>query len=788
MPSVPESSLEIGLSALQQKDYLGAIAHLENLCQNELSENTIIKAQMGLVAAYQGVGEIAKAIDLTKELSNNSKPQVKEWATRQLEEFAKLYPELTKNSSSPTSTSSETGFVPLAQLPPPSPRQQAFPILPPTPPAQATPANTRFTPIENPPIKNQPSGEQNQRIYPTPPPLSAGNPVSQSAKTPEKELSIIPYNAQFKQAPRAQKWQNLPNNLGFKFDLSQLWGVQIISAFALIITLDWLVSNTIRFFIWRFFDLQLKLRFTSPDDIVYTGPTQIAGTATKIIIILLLISLPWFMDFLLKYLGGLESLTTTELANKSPEAARVLQRVCREKKLPVPKLFILSNSAPIALTYGNLRRTARIVVSQGLLEKLADDEIACVYATQLGHIIFWDFFFTSFGVLVGLLPYCVYYQFCQSGDRYKNVMLFIAGAIASLSYGLYWILRVPMLWLSRARINYSDRLACDITGNPNALSRALLKICIGIAEDIQQKGETSHQLESLELLNLVGNRQAMTLGSLYPHTALEPILAWDYLNPYRRWLTINNSHTPLGERWQILSRYARYWKLETELELSSQTAPKIPISKLILQSLPYFGILLGLALGGLLWVIGRVSSLVKLKAVLLDWMWGDWSLMKGCVLIGISIGIIVRLNTFFPDIKPTSGKNLTLPQLLSDSATLPIDSQPINWQGKLLGRSGIGNWLCQDLIFQTATGLIKLHHFSWFGPIGNVLPLSRPNELVKRNLTATGWFHRGATPWVDVETLRTQGNNITRSHHPIWSLILGFGAALWGAYIIYQGG
>lgn len=60
--------------------------------------------------------------------------------------------------------------------------------------------------------------------------------------------------------------------------------------------------------------------------------------------------------------------------------------------------------------------------------------------------------------------------------------------------------------------------------------------------------------------------------------------------------------------------------------------------------------------------------------------------------------------------------------------------------------------------------------------------------MVNRNVTITGWFHRGATPWLDVRTLRTQTGTTIYSSHPTWSFILALAAALWGAYIIYQGG
>jgi hypothetical protein len=59
---------------------------------------------------------------------------------------------------------------------------------------------------------------------------------------------------------------------------------------------------------------------------------------------------------------------------------------------------------------------------------------------------------------------------------------------------------------------------------------------------------------------------------------------------------------------------------------------------------------------------------------------------------------------------------------------------------------------------------------------------------VSRSVIVTGWFRRGATPWIDVETLQAGGGMTSTSGHPIWSAILAGAAALWAAYLISRGG
>ncbi|MDJ0556701.1 MAG: M48 family metalloprotease [Microcoleaceae cyanobacterium MO_207.B10] len=483
----------------------------------------------------------------------------------------------------------------------------------------------------------------------------------------------------------------------------------------------------------------------------------------------------------------------------------------------------------MTFSYGWLPRFFRIVVSQGLLDNLAEDEIATIYAREISHIKTGDFRLMSMANLMLQIPYTIYWQLTFWADwlldfgnnrlpkflpefikSFLPILVSIfrvfAAVISTLSYGLYWLLKLPILWLSRRRVYYSDRLACNLTGNPNGLTRAILKITIGMANDVANQGKTRNLLESFEMLMPVGINQAITTGSIISSSGFESILNWDIFNPYRRWLEINNSHPLLGDRLQKLYLYANFWKLETELDLGKIntnlnsknqvygnkkdnfiTSEKIDFQKLLLQGAPFFGILIGLIFAGLLWLIGGISSAVGIWR--LDWLWGDISILVGCLAIGFSIGILMRINHFFPDIKPTKLlQHPNLAELLSTPDPLPLDSQPIKLEGQLLGKRGMSNWLGQDLILQTTKGLIKLHYSSQWGPIGNLWPkTTRPSDFVGKLITVTGWWRRGATPWIDIDHLQADRGKASQSGHPIWSTIVAFSVAIWGAYMVYVG-
>ncbi|MBE9124525.1 M48 family metalloprotease, partial [Tychonema sp. LEGE 07199] len=665
---------------------------------------------------------------------------------------------------------------------------------------------TGFLPLE---ATAAPGNPKSRQISPPPPPQKPQNPTETSGENSSDSATNIElpraetYQLTWREAGRTKNPQPLK-----PLKLLNFWIGAAVSAIALFFlarfVLQFLLTNTnsllVQFYIFT------RLPIFAPIQLFYRDPTFFV----QIVFGLLLASSPWLTDALLKLFCGIETLRGSVLSKHSKEASRVLRSFCTKQNMPTPVLKLLPLNVPVAFSYGCLPRFARIAVSRGLLEQLTDDEIATIFARELSHISHWDFAPMSLALLVIQIPYLIYWQAAYWSERLCDLMTieflrfavrFLAAAISAISYGIYKLLRWPMLWLSRRRVYFSDRTAAEITGNPNGLTRALGKMAISIAANIEQQKQTSFFLEGFDLLLPLGVGQAATIGSAALRAPLSQILLWDVTNPDRAWLTVNSTHPLLGERLKLLELYAQFWKIETELDLASLSleSPKkrklsllksileFKDSKLFLQGAPFFGIPMSLGLVALLWLIGWIFSQTSIWR--LDWLLGDRSIFWGCLPIGFSIGTLMRINYFFPDITPRETASPSLPEILSNPDVLPVDAQPVQLSGQLLGRTGIENWLGQDLILQTATGLVRLHYVSRFGPCGSLLPQpTRPSDLIGKPVVATGWLRRGANVAIDLETLRSQGSLVSNSGHPIWSAILAFAAACWGAYIIIQGG
>ncbi|NWF60681.1 MAG: M48 family metalloprotease [Fischerella sp.] len=789
MPSHPEPSLKAGLTALKQGNYQTAKTILEAVTATTSDRTATLQAEIGLVVAYARSGEVPKAIALCETLTQSDNPQVKEWAERSLQKLTKRY----KNHT-PLKTESKTdvtGFVPFENSSPtPSTvtsesefqesenregKEDTGDELITSQRVSAPNSTLRVATTRGGPHAWLPSAYSMPRVsVPTTPSLSLSASSISPTVTPSDSSATVnrdrtkPLTIYWRQAGRARVWQPLP-----KRGLKLLRLLQLGTFVALFWVIRALLMLTMRFIN----DILVKLPFLEPIQLLYTNPT-----------IFLLISLfllfclsPWLLDRLLAEFYGQQPLAKDLLNRSSKEAVRVLQRYCQQRGWQTPKLFIIPLAAPVAFTYGNLPRTARIVVSRGLLEQLADDEIATIYASQLGHIAHRDYGVMSLVLLVTIPVYQLYRQFAEWGDRsLPSIWHHVLGVLASLIYCVWCLLVGTALWLSQLRLYYSDRVGAEVTGNPNGLTRALLKIAIGIAGDVQKQEHTSWQLESLNIVMPVGYEQSLCLGSIASHTTFESFLMWDNLNPYRWWFVINNTHPLIGDRLQRLCQIARNWHVVPELYLESQRPLRVKRQSFLLQIAPFLGIILGIVFGGLIWLIWQI--IFAFKILNLTWIYDDWNFLKGSILIGFSIGILLRINSFFPNIKPTNVQtDDRLPNLLTNPAALPIDSTGVRLVGKLLGRQGTSNYLGQDLILQSSTGLVKLHHVPWLRQGINL------QELIGRQIVVTGWLRRGATPWIDIQSLQTQGGRTLNSPHPILSIVLAVAAEVWGAYILLRG-
>src|SRR5919202_1924777 len=490
---------------------------------------------------------------------------------------------------------------------------------------------------------------------------------------------------------------------------------------------------------------------------------------------------PFLMDLTQSWLYQTRWVSLEDVKRQSPEAARVIQRVCQQKKLKTPRLGIIDDQNPTAFTYGSLPNSARLVVSQGLFTYLDDDEVATVYAHELGHIVHWDFAVMTLASTLVQITYLIYNFARRLGRGGNDKLKDAAGTAALVAYVFYPIGTYLVLYLSRTREYFADHFAAETTGNPNALSRALVKIAYGIVEESIGASEPSRLIEGTRALGIYDHKAASSTGTAYRVAAkpyqLGRVFLWDLFNPWGWWMELNSTHPLTGKRVRALSTYAEQLGLPTELDMGRVVGEGRSLSKkklygnfaldVLLYGAEVIGIFAGIAISIILWPGSH-----------------NLAVLFACPIIGFGAGVLIKTSVMFPDYKQVPASDVL--SLMSDPYASPLRGQPAKLQGELIGRGDAGYTFGSDLKLQDRTGMLYLRYASRFGPIGNFLfGMKRVKSLVGMDVSALGWFRRGVAPWMDLIQVETDSGTVVNSYHRFWSFVMGIGAIAIGIALLF---
>ena len=173
----------------------------------------------------------------------------------------------------------------------------------------------------------------------------------------------------------------------------------------------------------------------------------------------------------------------------------MVSNLTKKINIPMPKVGIVSDNAPVAFATGRNQKNSLVAVSDKLMNMLDDDELEGVVTHELTHIKNRDSVTMS---VAYTLPLMVDYVKKSAGfithmSLGNNVtthgrrmglgeilIRIMLGIIAGLVWMVSWIFgQISMLavyLISRNREFYADKGAALITGKPMKLTSALEKI------------------------------------------------------------------------------------------------------------------------------------------------------------------------------------------------------------------------------------------------------------------------------------------------------------------------
>lgn len=164
------------------------------------------------------------------------------------------------------------------------------------------------------------------------------------------------------------------------------------------------------------------------------------------------------------------------------ELYRLVENLCITAGLPVPKIYIIEDSAPNAFATGRNPEHGVICVTTGILQKLEKTELEGVLAHELSHIGNRDILLsTVVVVLVGFIAliadwfqHWAFFGGSDDDNGNSNVVSMIIGILLSLLAPLAAMM--IQMAISRKREYLADASAALLTRHPEGLARALEKI------------------------------------------------------------------------------------------------------------------------------------------------------------------------------------------------------------------------------------------------------------------------------------------------------------------------
>ena len=174
--------------------------------------------------------------------------------------------------------------------------------------------------------------------------------------------------------------------------------------------------------------------------------------------------------------------------DENPDLYNVVENLCIGSGMPVPKIYIINDTAPNAFATGRDPQHATIAVTSGLLQKLDKLELEGVIAHELSHIKNYDIrLMTLVVVLVGLVAlladFMLRFTFFGSGRRPSNrgrgeglggALILIIALVAAILAPI--AAQLIKLAISRGREYLADSSGALLTRYPEGLARALEKI------------------------------------------------------------------------------------------------------------------------------------------------------------------------------------------------------------------------------------------------------------------------------------------------------------------------
>jgi heat shock protein HtpX len=199
------------------------------------------------------------------------------------------------------------------------------------------------------------------------------------------------------------------------------------------------------------------------------GGIQIASVFLVIALVMNFVSY-WFSDKIALRISGAKPVSEQE----APGLYQMVRELTTRADLPMPSLHVIPHDQPNAFATGRNPKHSAVAVTSGIMKLLSEDELRGVISHELAHIRNRDILTQSVASAIGaMITYLAYFFLWFGGDDNSPLSL-----IASLALVLLAPIAASLIQLaiSRQREYGADATGAEISGNPESLASALLRL------------------------------------------------------------------------------------------------------------------------------------------------------------------------------------------------------------------------------------------------------------------------------------------------------------------------
>ena len=441
-----------------------------------------------------------------------------------------------------------------------------------------------------------------------------------------------------------------------------------------------------------------------------------------------------------------------------------IEQVCQEQHMKYPKIGLIEDGAPNAFTYGHTKNNARIVLTRGIFDLLTEDEVKAVTAHELGHAVHYDMLLMTMAELVPMVLYAIFRALVNgtkstvgsSNDSDDSKAAAAEAALAAIAYVLYIVSQYIVLWFSRTREYFADQFSVETTGDPEALSRALIQIGFGMSthEEIAESGKKGRQrainASSTNTLGIFDSKASKSLtvscfvNGEIDKSHIKNAMKWELWNTWAKWYELNSTHPLISKRLQAIDKlapqYGRMPFIDFDLQKPESYFDDF-LREIGISLLPVITFLAALAAGALLWVGDNTEKL--------------W--IAAALLVLSAVFSLLKFRFTHPNKEYYEANTAGL---LGEPKVSGIRSIPCELRGTVIGRGDPGCIFNEDYVLQDETGIIFLDYSQPLFILNKIFAIFKSKQNIDRFAVVKGWYRRSPVPYVELYRMEVDGRTV----------------------------